>query len=405
MGAPPAIILHRSSTFSLNLFRHVAHRRQRLVHSSCHRATHSPHTDIFEFNLITPTPRQTHFNHSAIQIPAVPYPPEHLSPFDSPDLSASPCSSPSPQTDYQTDYSTTSSLAISPSFSHQDLPSDVDSDFPSSLNFTAPLSLSKPKPGPRSRAEPPPRKGDPSYIPRPENAFILFRKDAVAKMRAAEAEAAQSDPSGDKAKRQRQADMSKCISHMWKSLTSEERSEWDERAARLKREHEAKHPDYRYQPARPGSTNKRAGPGRKARLIRSKTSTADEDEFLRGGLSEELSIVVRPTRAPRRSSVASTASSVSSFASPISLPSIDNFPRSASPYDAPAFVRSAGSRQWVQPPAQDPSPPPSELYFPRSSLPPGLEMFAPQPPMVKEEVRPVSMVSQLFFFICFSSQY
>ncbi|KZS96415.1 hypothetical protein SISNIDRAFT_401826, partial [Sistotremastrum niveocremeum HHB9708] len=84
---------------------------------------------------------------------------------------------------------------------------------------------------------------------RPENAFILFRKDAVAKMRAAQSLASPDSEDGRvKGKKQRQADMSKSISKMWKELPPDERGRWEEMAAKIKREHEAKHPDYRYQP-------------------------------------------------------------------------------------------------------------------------------------------------------------
>ncbi len=81
---------------------------------------------------------------------------------------------------------------------------------------------------------------------------MLFRKSTVAKIKAEILEAQASNLSDGKIKKvkfQRQADMSKHISHLWKSLPAHERVMWDQKAAIIKREHEAKHPNYRYHPA------------------------------------------------------------------------------------------------------------------------------------------------------------
>jgi hypothetical protein len=53
-----------------------------------------------------------------------------------------------------------------------------------------------------------------------------------------------------KVKFQRQADMSKIVSQLWKGLSEEERAVWEGKAATIKREHEAKHPNYQYHPGR-----------------------------------------------------------------------------------------------------------------------------------------------------------
>jgi hypothetical protein len=90
-----------------------------------------------------------------------------------------------------------------------------------------------------------PKKGDEDYIKRPENAFILFRRKCC-EDRQAEEEAAKAEG----AKKPRQADLSKTISQMWKSLPSEERLKWEQLAKDKKREHEQMYPHYVYRPQR-----------------------------------------------------------------------------------------------------------------------------------------------------------
>jgi hypothetical protein len=260
---------------------------------------------------------------------------------------------------------------MSPASTHASLSkSDVEQDYSNTViaslavnNGALPQSQAQSQ-SQRPARPTPPRKGDPAYIPRPENAFILFRKDAVQKIRLANAEPPRTTSGkGEKGKRQRQADMSKSISHLWKSLSREERAIWEEMAAKIKREHEAKHPEYRYQPSRPGTSSLRKGAAAKrVASARRKRVEWEEDEFSTD-ISEDMAIVVKPARSVRRLSNASSVSS-SSPQSAISLPSLH-------PFAATGFVPAelnrvpGSSRQWVQPPLEDPSPPPSQLYFPR----------------------------------------
>jgi hypothetical protein len=93
------------------------------------------------------------------------------------------------------------------------------------------------------------KRSDPSYIPRPENAFMLFRKATVAAIREQTSiEQRQSNPTLSKVNHHRQADMSKIVSQRWRSLTKDERAVWDERAAAIKCEHAEKYPGYQYHP-------------------------------------------------------------------------------------------------------------------------------------------------------------
>jgi hypothetical protein len=109
---------------------------------------------------------------------------------------------------------------------------------------------------------PRPKRGDPGYIKRPENAFILFRRDCVDKrmreMEEAEAAFLASGASSTpKPKRTRQADLSKMISQQWRELTSAEKAHWEGLAKDKKKEHERLYPDYVYRPQRA----KKAKPG------------------------------------------------------------------------------------------------------------------------------------------------
>jgi len=92
-----------------------------------------------------------------------------------------------------------------------------------------------------------PKKGDEDYIKRPENAFILFRRQCCEDRQKAQDEAAALE---GPAKKQRQADLSKTISQQWKSLSADERKFWENLAKAKKAEHEIAYPNYVYRPQR-----------------------------------------------------------------------------------------------------------------------------------------------------------
>lgn len=79
------------------------------------------------------------------------------------------------------------------------------------------------------------RKG-PSHIPRPRNAFILFRCHAVANNLVPE-----------ELERDHR-NISRIISHMWNSLSPEDRKTWQLEAQKEKEEHQRLYPNYKYQP-------------------------------------------------------------------------------------------------------------------------------------------------------------
>lgn len=134
-----------------------------------------------------------------------------------------------------------------------------------------------------------PKKGDEDYIKRPENAFILFRRKCC-EDRQAEEEAAKAEGT---TKKPRQADLSKTISQMWKSLPSEERQKWEQLAKDRKREHEQLYPNYVYRPQRSKDKDGKTKANKKSSLKK-----LDE--------SESLSFVVPVSRPHGRSVSAPT---------------------------------------------------------------------------------------------------
>ncbi|KAJ6492283.1 hypothetical protein C8R45DRAFT_1213037 [Mycena sanguinolenta] len=116
-----------------------------------------------------------------------------------------------------------------------------------------------------------PKKGDGDYVKRPENSFILFRRQCSQDMAAASSNAPSPSASSSSApsppsastpppKKYRQADLSRIISQRWKALTAEERAYWEALAQEKKREHEQRHPNYVYRPRRPKKASNSPAP-------------------------------------------------------------------------------------------------------------------------------------------------
>ncbi|ORY01407.1 mating-type m-specific polypeptide mc, partial [Basidiobolus meristosporus CBS 931.73] len=79
-------------------------------------------------------------------------------------------------------------------------------------------------------------------IPRPANCFFLFRKDKQAEIFA-------TNPGITN------MEVSRIIGKMWKSISVEEKRRYQWMAEKIKLDHQAKYPDYKYTPNR--SKNKR----------------------------------------------------------------------------------------------------------------------------------------------------
>lgn len=124
-----------------------------------------------------------------------------------------------------------------------------------------------------------PKKGDDDYIKRPENAFILFRRKCCEERQAALDDARTGTCADGPAKKQRQADLSKTISQLWKGLSGEERQYWEDLARARKKEHEEKYPHYVYRPQRARDRDGRPKP-RRPRRKGSDDSDTDSLAFL-----------------------------------------------------------------------------------------------------------------------------
>ncbi|KAJ7506123.1 hypothetical protein B0H11DRAFT_1974841, partial [Mycena galericulata] len=244
--------------------------------------------------IIAPTPRTFTFP-TAHNLADSPYTSPSNSPFE-PDLagalalSASSASTPSPSvTSRDDEFRTPPPLSVlQHTFS------------PASESFSP---LATPAPVPRkssSRAEERrPKKGDDDYVKRPENAFILFRRqccqdEARALSSPSPAPSAPSPiasgpspadppapPANPPGKKQRQADLSKMISQKWKALSPEERAHWEGLAKEKKREHETLHPNYVYRPQRSRPRNSiSAAPPSSATQRRKPSAPPEQVEFV-----------------------------------------------------------------------------------------------------------------------------
>jgi len=110
------------------------------------------------------------------------------------------------------------------------------------------------------------RRRDPGHIPRPRNAFIFFRSHFIANN--------SSTGAGQ------QNELSKSAAKEWNQMTETEKRPFAELAAKEKREHTAKYPNYTYAPGRtktkakaPGGARKMSGSSSSHKRRRSMTSS------------------------------------------------------------------------------------------------------------------------------------
>ncbi|KAF9021236.1 HMG-box [Hymenopellis radicata] len=129
------------------------------------------------------------------------------------------------------------------------------------------LSLTPTVPDPTKKSHA--RKRPPGHVPRPRNAFILFRCDFVRQ---------QTIPHSVERDHR---NLSRIAGMMWRGMTEEMRKPWMAMAEREKREHAERWPEYRYKP------EGLVGPKRKVKLTGAGEETDGDEEFEVGGDDDE----------------------------------------------------------------------------------------------------------------------
>ncbi|KAG5715216.1 Repressor ROX1 [Termitomyces sp. T112] len=137
-----------------------------------------------------------------------------------------------------------------------------------------------PAPPPARRRAPPGKRRSMGYIPRPPNAFMLFRADFVRQKHV---------PGTIETNH---GSLSKIIGNCWRALPLEEKKVWEVKAKHAKAEHKARYPDYRFRPVHNKNKEKK----------KDKMLTTPEDErrceevaqlLLEGKKGDELAAAVR----------------------------------------------------------------------------------------------------------------
>lgn len=193
------------------------------------------------------------------------------------------------------------------------------------------------------------RRREPGHIPRPRNAFIIFRSFYVRARSAGEGQ---------------QNELSKQAGKVWNKMTAEERVPFVERATAEKTQHQAMYPNYIYCPGRGAARRKgrtanknTSGPKRKASAVSSSTSSSTSSPL--DPTFPEISFDA-PTQRPLR---AAAQRAIRKFSRPHSIPSspcpmsptpespmLENLelvypePEPATPTEGPAYVPTTDSR-------------------------------------------------------------
>ena len=150
-----------------------------------------------------------------------------------------------------------------------------------SVDQLFPPSAYPPNPPARKRC-PPGKRRSQGYIPRPPNAFMLFRADFVRQKHV---------PGSIETNH---GSLSKIIGNCWRSLPLEEKRIWEIRAKQEKAAHKVMYPDYRFRPVHNKNKEKKKD--------RSAISATEDDErrceevaalLLEGKKGEELAVAVR----------------------------------------------------------------------------------------------------------------
>ncbi|RPD60375.1 hypothetical protein L226DRAFT_547559 [Lentinus tigrinus ALCF2SS1-7] len=168
---------------------------------------------------------------------------------------------------------------------------DLDGEDQTTLPATALFPPTEPTAAPTRRRLPPGKRLSQGYIPRPPNAFMLFRANFVRQKHV---------PGSIETNH---GSLSKIIGNCWRALPLEEKRHWEHEAKKAKAAHREKWPNYRFRPVH--NKNKKKGGdaavpvpiGRKDKL---QPPPADEERcevvaqlLLEGKKGEELAEAIR----------------------------------------------------------------------------------------------------------------
>lgn len=120
----------------------------------------------------------------------------------------------------------------------------------------------------------------PQHIPRPPNAFLLYRSDFL-KRRTIPREV-----------EKRQQNLSRIIGECWNMLSAEEKAIWHEKAAAVTAAHQAKYPHYKFRPTR-RTAGKRTGKNKRNGNISQHHDSSAAETF-----SNSIESSIGPVRGP-----------------------------------------------------------------------------------------------------------
>ncbi|KAH9930182.1 hypothetical protein B0H21DRAFT_761696 [Amylocystis lapponica] len=147
-----------------------------------------------------------------------------------------------------------------------------------------------PAPAPSRRRAPPGKRLSEGYIPRPANAFMLFRADFVHQKHV---------PGSIETSH---GSLSKIIGNCWHALPLEQKKVWEDMAKRAKAEHREMYPDYRFKPVHNKNKPKADKAGAPKRVEKAPPLSSPTEErrceevtqlLLEGMKGEELAQAVR----------------------------------------------------------------------------------------------------------------
>lgn len=126
------------------------------------------------------------------------------------------------------------------------------------------------------------RKQPVGHIPRPKNAFILFRCDFVREQKIPETV------------ERNHRNISRIVGNVWRQMSAEEKAPWVQRADEERLSHLLAYPNYRYSPVADSNTSRNGGPERKR-----KVRTIDPKP---AGQTPDFSLPAAVVNIPRRAS-------------------------------------------------------------------------------------------------------